>query len=162
LQALQNPLPYFLSQGPSQGPPGGEARPQRCPSTCLLPLDHPSASPRPCRPIPGWTHHGQGVGTECGSHRRQQGVYVAMSQVQRVAIARCGNSNSTHSGLRCGCCGGYTTTAAPPTAGGTAATNADAVSDSVAAPAVAAPAVAAASAPVFVSDLPGPLQLEYR
>ena len=47
------------------------------------------------------------VGTECGSHRRQQGVYVAMSQVPRVTIARCGNSNSTHSGLRCGCCGGY-------------------------------------------------------
>jgi hypothetical protein len=47
------------------------------------------------------------VGTECGSHRRQQGVYVAMSQVLHVTIARCGSSNSTHSGLRCGCCSGY-------------------------------------------------------
>jgi hypothetical protein len=36
------------------------------------------------------------VGTECGSHRRQQGAYVAISQVQRVTTARCGNSNSTH------------------------------------------------------------------
>jgi hypothetical protein len=40
-------------------------------------------------------------------HQRQQDVYVAMSQVLHVTIARCGSSNSTHSGLRCGCCGGY-------------------------------------------------------
>jgi hypothetical protein len=53
-----------------------------------------------------WLDGKAGSWSGCGCHQSQQVVDVAKSQVPRVAIARYDNSNSTHSGLRCGCCGG--------------------------------------------------------
>jgi hypothetical protein len=70
--------------------------------------------------------------TECGSHRRQHDMYVAMSQVPRVTNARCGNSNSATAPTAASAAGAAAaaTTAATPTAGGTAATKAHAASGS--------------------------------
>jgi hypothetical protein len=75
------------------------------------------------------------VGTECGSHRRQPGVYVAMSQVPRVTMLHGMASATAPTAASAAGAAATVTTAAMPTAcravaRGTAATKAHAASGS--------------------------------